>query len=124
MSPSSDWRAVATSNAKTAFMRSMKCNAALFIIFSRKKQTDIKTQKAVAQRSQIGNMKAQKNRSHDRCRIATARLEIPYILKTAFLYTGLEIRVVLWPQSTKSSVGPPDSAMWWSGGLLENSPVF
>ena len=25
------------------------------------------------------------------------------------------------PQSTKTSVGPPDSAMWWSGGPLENS---
>ena len=36
--------------------------------------------------------------------------------------TGLEIRVVLWPQSTKTSAGPPDSARWWSGGLLENSP--
>ena len=35
---------------------------------------------------------------------------------------GLEIRVVLWPQSTKTSVGPPDSARWWSGGVLENSP--
>ena len=34
-------------------------------------------------------------------------------------YAGLEIRVVLWPQSTKTSVGPPDGAMWWSGGLLE-----
>ena len=32
---------------------------------------------------------------------------------------GLEIRVVLWPQSTRSSGGPPDSAMWLSGGLLE-----
>ena len=28
--------------------------------------------------------------------------------------TGLEIRVVLWPQSTKTSVGPPDISMWWS----------
>ena len=36
--------------------------------------------------------------------------------------SGLEIRVVPWPQSTKSSVGPPDSARWWSGGLLGNSP--
>ena len=36
--------------------------------------------------------------------------------------SGLEIRVVLWPQSTKTSVGPPDCARWWSGGLLENSP--
>ena len=35
----------------------------------------------------------------------------------------LEIRVVLWPQSTKTSVGPPDSDRWWSGGLLENSPL-
>ena len=35
---------------------------------------------------------------------------------------GLEIRVVLWPQSTKTSAGLPDSARWWSGGLLENSP--
>ena len=41
-------RAVATSNAKTAFVPGMKC--------------------------------------HDRCRIATARLEIPHILKTALLY--------------------------------------
>ena len=32
---------------------------------------------------------------------------------------GLEIRVVLWPQSTRTSGGPPDSAMWWSGGLME-----
>ena len=32
---------------------------------------------------------------------------------------GLKTRVVLWPQSTKTSVGPPDSAMWWSGGLLK-----
>ena len=31
-------------------------------------------------------------------------------------YPGLEIRVVLWPQSTKTSVGPPDNARWWSGG--------
>ena len=30
-----------------------------------------------------------------------------------------EIRVVLWPQSTKTSVGPPDISMWWSGGLLK-----
>ena len=37
--------------------------------------------------------------------------------------SGLEIRVVLWPQSTKTSVGPPDSAKWWSGGLLENSSI-
>ena len=36
--------------------------------------------------------------------------------------TGLEIRLVLWPQSTKTSVGLPDSDMWWSCGLLENSP--
>ena len=32
---------------------------------------------------------------------------------------GLEIRVVLWPQSTRTSGGPPDSAIWWSGGILE-----
>ena len=32
---------------------------------------------------------------------------------------GLEIRVVLWPQSSKTSVGPPDISMWWSGGLLK-----
>ena len=36
--------------------------------------------------------------------------------------TGLKIRVVLWPQSTKTTGGPPDSARWWSGGLLKNSP--
>ena len=29
------------------------------------------------------------------------------------------IRVVLWPQSARTSGGPPDSGMWWSGGLLE-----
>ena len=29
--------------------------------------------------------------------------------------------VVLCLQSTKTSVGPPDSARWWSGGLLESS---
>ena len=34
-------------------------------------------------------------------------------------HTGLEIRVVLWPQSTKTSVGPPDISTWWSGGLLK-----
>ena len=33
--------------------------------------------------------------------------------------SGLEIRVVLWPQSTRTSGGPPDCATWWSGGLLE-----
>ena len=38
-------RAVATSNAKTAFMRGMKCNAALFIIIFRKKQRTIKRKK-------------------------------------------------------------------------------
>ena len=37
------------------------------------------------------------------------------------VFSGLEIRVVLWPQSTKTSVGPPDSARWWSGGLLEKN---
>ena len=37
-------------------------------------------------------------------------------------YAGLGIRVVLWPRSTKTSVGSPDKARWWSGGLLENSP--
>ena len=42
-----------TSNAKTAFMRGMKCNAAFF--FSGKNK-DNKTQKAVAKRSRIGNM--------------------------------------------------------------------
>ena len=49
---------------------------------------------------------------------------MPIGLKVAVYKTcsGLEIRVVLWPQSTKTSVGPPDSARWWSGGLLENSP--
>ena len=34
-------------------------------------------------------------------------------------FAGLEIRVVLWPQSTKTSVGPPDISTWWSGGLLK-----
>ena len=38
------------------------------------------------------------------------------------VFSGLEIRVVLWPQSTKTTVGPPDSARWWSGGPLKNSP--
>ena len=33
--------------------------------------------------------------------------------------SGLEIRVVLCPQSTKTSVGPPDISTWWSGGLLK-----
>ena len=42
-------------------------------------------QKAVTQRSRIGNMQAQKNRRHDRCRIAATQLEIPHILKTALL---------------------------------------
>ena len=37
--------------------------------------------------------------------------------------SGLKFRVVLWPQSTKTFAGPPDSAMWWSGGLLENSQL-
>ena len=41
---------------------------------------------------------------------------------TAYTMANVEIRVVLWPQSTKTSVGPPDGARWWSGGLLENSP--
>ena len=36
------------------------------------------------------------------------------------LLAGHEISVVLWLQSTKTSVGPPDSARWWSGGLLES----
>ena len=35
-----------------------------------------------------------------------------------FIISGLEIWVVLWPQSTKTSVGPPDSARWWSGAGL------
>ena len=43
-----------------------------------------KTQKAFAHRWRIGNMSAHKNRIHDRCRIATARLEIRQILRTAF----------------------------------------
>ena len=33
--------------------------------------------------------------------------------------SGLEIRVVLWPQSTRTSGGPPAISMWWSGGLLK-----
>ena len=32
---------------------------------------------------------------------------------------GLKIRVVLWPQSTKTFVEPPDSAVWRSGGIPE-----
>ena len=52
----------------------------------------------------------------------------PYSLHqqiTAFRvsHAGLEIRVVLWPQSTRTSGGPPDSAMWWSGGLLETLTI-
>ena len=31
---------------------------------------------------------------------------------------GLEITVVLWPQSTRTCGGPPDSATWWSGGVF------
>ena len=31
-------------------------------------------------------------------------------------HSGLEIRVVLWPQSTKTSVGPPYSATVAVGG--------
>ena len=54
----------------------------LIVIFSVKTK-DNETQKAVAQRSRIGNMQAHKNRRHDRCRIATARLEICQILRTA-----------------------------------------
>ena len=34
-------------------------------------------------------------------------------------HPGLNIRMVLWPQSTNISVGPPDISMWCSGGLLE-----
>ena len=41
------------------------------------------------------------------------------ILKYFSSNAGLEIRVVLWPQSTRTSGGPPDCATWWSGGLLE-----
>ena len=37
--------------------------------------------------------------------------------------SGLEIRVVLWPQPTRTSGGPPDSVMWWSGGLLETLTI-
>ena len=37
--------------------------------------------------------------------------------------SGLEIRVVLCPQSTRTSGGPPYSAMWWSGGLLESITI-
>ena len=55
----------------------------LLYFFVKKKGN--KTQKAVAQRSRIGNMWAEKNRRHDRCRIAIARLEIPQILRTALL---------------------------------------
>ena len=33
----------------------------------------------------------------------------------------LKIRVVLWPQSTKTSVGPPDSDRWWSGDFYWKS---
>ena len=44
-------------------------------------------QKAV-QRSRIGNMYAQKNRRHDRCRIGIARLEICQIVKTDFCVQG------------------------------------
>ena len=40
------------------------------------------------------------------------------------LYAGLKIRVVLWPQSTKTYAGPPDSAMWWSGGLLKKLSIL
>ena len=44
-----------------------------------------------------------------------------HVTEKIALKAGLEIRVVRWPQSTKTSVGPPDICMWWSGGLLENS---
>ena len=40
-------------------------------------------------------------------------------VQVAQVSPGLEMRVVLWPQSTRTSGGPPDSATWWSGGLLE-----
>ena len=43
-----------------------------------------------------------------------------FVILNTSEFPGLEIRVVLWPQSTKTSVGPPDDAMWWSGGLLFN----
>ena len=43
--------------------------------------------------------------------------------KLPLAISGLEIRVVLWPQSTRTSGGPPDSAMWWSGGLLETLTI-
>ena len=45
-------------------------------------------QKAVAQRSRIGNMYAHKHERDDRSRIASARLEIHQILKTYFCGQG------------------------------------
>ena len=39
------------------------------------------------------------------------------------LNTGLEIRVVLWPQSTNTYAGQPDSDVWWSGGLLKKLTI-
>ena len=32
-------------------------------------------------------------------------------------FSGLEIRVDRWPESTKNSVGPPNRVRQWSGGL-------
>ena len=67
----------------------------------------------------------------DPATITSAPGDIPVrsaILLMSYLYNtqdnettsaGLKIRVVLWPQSTKTSFGPPDIAMGWSGGLLE-----
>ena len=38
-------------------------------------------------------------------------------------WSGLEIRVVLWPQSTNTSVGPPDSALSDHQIVLGGGPV-
>ena len=54
-------------------------NATLLIFFLVKTKEN-RMQKAV-QRSWIGNMYAHKNRRDDRCRIASARLEILQILR-------------------------------------------
>ena len=54
-------------------------------------------------------------------RVVTSTVYLIFHIRvvTSSVYAGLGIRVVLWPQSTRTSGGPPESAMWWSGGVLE-----
>ena len=102
---------MATSNAKTAFMRGMKCNAALFIIFLVKKQQTIKRKKrshkdrglATCRRRKIDTMIAVELRT------AGPVLQIDvWSHATACLHFNFVTRVYPWRlQSTHHSLPPP-----------------